>query len=185
MQRLDASTRWLWLLAALWSLAGCTCSDDAEQRREILKPEDRAKARAEAVDKRRYTTPEGELRASEEEVAGLLLPRGLSLHREFPHEWYFRTLHRDVSLKRLEAYFRPQLVTLKLERDATGGVHFIDAQLQKDPTAQQVSVRIAPVLTGVGQNEVYIRQRPPSEKKAFPSAAEAEAKLEAMRKHAD
>ena len=75
--------QWQWLLcAALSSTAalGCSRRDAAqeEQRRVLLTPPDNKREREEAARKKQIFDEDGDLIPSEQSVAGLLLPRGLT-----------------------------------------------------------------------------------------------------------
>lgn len=161
------------------SLAGCG-REKAEQRRELLRPVDVHQKRIEEL---RLVDANGELIPSGEKIAGLELPKGLSLYRSFEdgwREWYLVGSRLDMA--QLERYFATRLDPLALERNATS-VLFKDAYLRDDPNARRVSVRLAKMIGEVPTTDVYIRQAPPP--RIFRSGEEAEAQIEARRKHAD
>jgi hypothetical protein len=161
------------------SLAGCE-REKEEKQRELLRPVDMRQKR---IDELRLVDANGELIPSGEKIAGLELPKGLSLYRSFDdgwREWYL--VGSRLEMAQLDRYLTARLDPLAIERNAKS-VFYKDAYLRDDPNARRISVRMTKLIGDIPTTDVYIRQAPPP--RIFRSGEEAEAQIEARRKHAD
>ncbi|MGD8863043.1 MAG: hypothetical protein PVI30_23720 [Myxococcales bacterium] len=168
------------------ALAACSGGEEAQQqaqRRELLTVPDRSDELEALREKRRVYDAEGNLIPSGEVVAGVELPRGLELYRSFEGEWYYRTF--KIRSEDLVRYFKPRLFTGQVNYTLNAAVTFKNARSKDFPEAPPIDVRIAKKRGGATISDVYIRQHQPPERKQWPSQAESEAQLEAMRRHAD
>jgi hypothetical protein len=176
----------LLVLSGMSAVAGCSgggAADKVEQRRVLLRPPDSKRELEEQQRKLQVFDESGNLIPSEESVAGLLLPRGLSPGRQFEHEWYFTGLH--VPAPALERYFAPRLQTNDITRSGDGAVlQFTGATIKADPKALGVTVRIVKMRGENDASELYIRQSLPPVT-FHPSQAEVEAEMAKRRAHAE
>lgn len=167
----------------LCGVVGCSKERaQEEEKRELLMPKvaEKREQLQKALEERRVLDDKNELLASEETVAGLLLPRGLTLVRTLEREWYYST--ERASPAALERYFTKLLFNTQVER-STASVKFVGSKLKSDATAPPVTVRIDAVSgTSLGA-ALYIKQAGPAQRRA--SGAEVEAQLQARRKYAD
>ena len=156
--------------------AGCDSEADhaaqvrQDYRKGLLVAEDRRQKREDRRAATRAQDESGAMIASEERVAGIVLPRGLTLRLGVERQWYYETA---VPIEAVRAYFGPRLKTLAVVQGAADTVTYEDAEPRDTPGAERVSVRIAPLGNQRGKTEILIRQpilaRPP--------ATEAEARL--------
>lgn len=167
----------LTLLAS--AAAGCG-KDEEEQRRVLLKPPDIRQQQIAEHQKKTLFDPLGNLIPSGEITAGVNMPKGMRLYRSFENEWYFEARH--IPMAALDRYFAARLDPLGIERNATSVV-FTDAIPHDDSKARRVTIRIGKLIGSDPVCDVYMRQALPT--RVYPSAQEAEAQLEARRKHAD
>jgi hypothetical protein len=173
------------LLLGGGAVLGCARHEQAaqqEERRKLLAPPDNKLEREEAARKRQIYDEDGDLIPSEDSVAGLTIPRGMTPGMRFEHEWYFST--RQVPSEALERYFSPLLLTGEINRSQQGTVEFVAAHVKANATAPRVTVRIVKLKGEANASEVYIRQAPPTPSH-YPSEAEVEAQLKARREHAE
>ena len=114
---------------------------------------------------------EGRLLPSDEFVAGVRLPKGLSLYRRTEREHIYRT---ELPIKKVLAYFGPMLMTGKVDRMGEGAVYRRASVLgaEMNPTKVDVSILKAGDLT-----RVAITELPPPSKFA-PSAQETRRKVQ-------
>jgi hypothetical protein len=174
------------LLVLCVALAACSGGEKAEQqaqRRELLTVPDHSEELQALREKRQVYDAEGNLIPSGEVVAGVELPRGLELYRSFDGEWYYRT--RKIRSEDLVRYFKARLFTGQIDYTLNAAVTFKKARSEDYPEAPPVDVRIAKKRGGATISDVYIREYQPPERNQWPSRAESEAQLEAMRRHAD
>lgn len=156
--------------------AGCDSEADRnaqvrqEYRKGLLAAEDRRQRRDEKREATRAQDASGAMIASEERVAGIVLPRGLTLRLGATRQWYYETA---VPIEAVRAYFGPRLKTLAVIQGAADTVTYEDAEPRDTPGAERVSVRIAPLGNQRGKTEILIRL--PA--LAKPPASEAEARL--------
>jgi hypothetical protein len=108
------------------------------------------------------------------------MPKGMRLYRSFQNEWYFEA--RNIPMPALDRYFAARLDPLGIERNETS-VTFQDAMPRDDNKARRVTIRIGKLIGSVPVCDVYVRQAAPP--RVFPSEQQAEAQMEARRKHAD
>jgi hypothetical protein len=156
--------------------AGCDGEEAgrAEQvrghRKALLVAEDRQRKRAERREATRVQDASGAMIASEERVAGIVLPRGLKLRLGAARQWYYET---SVPIEAVRAYFGPRLKTVAVIQSAGDAVTYQEAEPSDTPGAERVSVRIAPLPNRRGITEITIRLPP----LARPPNSEAEARL--------
>ena len=161
-------------------LGGCGRDKKEEELRTLLRPVD---MRAKRIEELRLVDANGDLIPSGEKIAGLELPKGLTVYRSFEdgwHEWYL--IGSRLEMAQLDRYFAARLDPLALERNDTH-VLFKDAYLRDDPNARRISVRLTKKIGEGVTTDVYIRQAPPP--RIFRSGDEAEAQIEARRQHAE
>ena len=170
-----------WVVLAV-ALAACHREPQAqvEQRKALLRPEVRPVQQQAELERTRITDPSGELLPSGTKAAGLELPRGLQLYRQLERDYHFEAQHID--LDQLERYFAKRVVPYALTRTPTS-VSLEDAQLKDAPNAPRVTIRIARLMSAEPVCNVFLQQASPP--RVYPSEAEAQAVLEARRKHAE
>lgn len=161
--------------------AGCEKRQVEEQRRELLTP---SKAHQQAAQKRPGPPPlfdaQGELLASDKKVGEIVLPVGLELRTQRGNEWRFKgdRAHWQAIVR----FFDKQLVSMNLQR-LSGAVSFGNAALKKDPYAKQrYTVQVEELKGSLTASRVLIRIE--EEKRPTLTPAQADAKLEEMRKNA-
>ncbi len=113
------------ITASLW--LGCS----GERTSEAPVEEPTTDAPPEATEEVRDTAitwydAQGQLRESQEKIAGLVLPVGLRQVRETERKKVYRT---EVPIRKLLEYFGPRLFTGSVERDGPGAV-YRNAQVQ-------------------------------------------------------
>lgn len=170
-----------WLVIIGRALLGCSDSPKTVARSAPLAPIDLAQKHREALEKKRLTNAQGELLPSDDSIAGLLLPRGLTRTHAFEHAWYYRT---QASIEQLTQFFGTRLLTGKVERGGRGTVTYVDAQPRGLKKTAFVTVRIGPAPGGRAMREVYVKETPMMPV-AYPSEAEAQAKLLKLQRYAD
>jgi hypothetical protein len=142
-----------------------------DYRKALLAADDRRQQREQKHEETRVQDQRGALIPSGERVAGLLLPRGLSLRLSFEREWYYET---TLSAAALRAYFGPRLNTLEVVQGGGDTVTYQNAVPRDTPGAEHINVRIGPLPNQRDKTEVNIRMAPD----ATPPRSEAEARLE-------
>jgi hypothetical protein len=174
----------LTLTAAAGSAAG-GCSDkkteEVEKRRELLVPQDLHAKRAAAEEALRIMDAEGNLLPSTTRVAGVLLPRGVSVVSAYEYDWY---CEGKVPLRKLDAYLRAHLVIGEEGRTATGRVELFQAKPTDLPDAKGVYVSFYEKAGRSDMVRMYIRTPRPVPDH-FPTPAEVQAQMEARANHAD
>jgi len=165
------------VLAALGCGAlGAGCEGQREEqvrkryRQNLLVAEDRKRKRDEMREATRVQDARGAMIASEERVAGIILPRGLTLRLGAARQWYYETA---VPIEAVRAYFGPRLKTLAVVPGAGDTITYQDAEPTDTPGAERVNVRIASLPNRRGMTEINIRLPP----LARPPNSEAEARL--------
>jgi hypothetical protein len=161
------------------SAIGCG-SDKEDQRRVLLKPPDMRQKLITERAKKTLFDPLGNLLPSGEITAGVNMPKGMRLYRSFENEWYFEA--RNIPMPALDRYFAARVDPLGIERNATS-VTFQDAMPRDTNKARRVTIRIGQLIGADPVCDVYVRQAAPP--RAYPSEQQAEAQMEARRKHAD
>ena len=179
--------QWQWLLCAVvcgTAELGCSRRDAAqeEKRRMLLTPPDNKREREEAARKKQIFDEDGDLIPSEQSVAGLLLPRGLTPGQHDEREWYFRSM--EIPAEALERYFLPRLLTGGVEHSQGGATQILSAKIKDNPGALPVTIRILKLAGANAASELYIRQAMPSPT-VRPKESEVEAQLKARREHAE
>lgn len=160
---------------------GCSMQTKQEaQQRALLMPPPPVQKFNDELKKRELFDAHGELLPSDETVAGLQLPRGLTLQRKFENEWYFESQVAPAAA--LDRYVSSRLKPLEVDR-GNGFVAFKQALVKADPKARALTVRISAVTGSSTASEVYIKQAELSRK--YVSGDEAEAQLRARREFAD
>jgi hypothetical protein len=157
-------------------------TDQEEQRRALLTPPDNKREREEAARKKQVFDEDGDLIPSEQSVAGLLLPRGLTPSMHFEREWYFRSM--EIPAEALERYFIPRVLTGAINHSQGGATEFVAAKIKDNPSAPPVTIRIVKLSGANSASELYIRQSVPAPL-VRPKESEVEAQLKARREHAD
>lgn len=184
MRRSGPATVALLLCAAL-ALPACSGrreAEEAEQRKQLLKPPDIRAKRDERRRERQLFDDEGHVLPSETKVAGLVMPKGLKQYRTFEREWYFQS--REVGSEKFVEYFKRRLMPEAIERSKVGSVTFRKARIRANPDEPVVDVHVDPLKGAANAATVYVRQASPAPTK-YKSGTEAEAQLEALRKYAD
>lgn len=146
-----------------------------------LQPVDIAARHRKAIEQRRVTDPEGRLLESDQSVAGLTLPRGLTQTHALEHAFYYRS---HASIEQLQQFFGTRLLTGQVEQGGMGTVTYVEAQPRQLKKKAFITVRIGPAPGSRDQREVYIVETPMMPV-TYPSEAEARAKLDDLRRYAD
>jgi hypothetical protein len=163
------------------STAGCGgCGSDQEERkRALLTPRTSKAAIAARRQEQRLFGDDGELLESDQKVAGVTLPKGLTPERAMDNHWFFRAEH--IPAAALVRYFQKRLNSMTLER-SEGAVVFGGAVPKDNPAALRLRVQIVQLRGSDHKSQLYIRQSVPYQ--PLP-ASEAAARIEAQRKYAD
>jgi hypothetical protein len=182
-RRRCAATAWLTLLALLGGPLGCKHkrADVVEARRELLTPPKTQQNVEEQQRKQQVLDADNELIPSEQVVAGIVLPRGLTLYASSEHDWDWKAHH--VRADALERYFATHLLGASVGRSQGGAVSFDGGHSKDNPNGPLVWVRILRLRGSSEESEVFIREAKPSRPRL--SAAEAEAQIQAQRAHAE
>jgi hypothetical protein len=143
------------VLILLYSLSACSGKTESEQRRELLRvPKARIQKRARAVT-HKWFDEKGNLLPSEQQVAGLKLPRGLELKRETKFRHFYETL---VPANKLHWYFSARLTSAKVKR-ISGSTTYVAAKLSDGSNGTaRFDVKITPNRTPKGKTRVEVRQ---------------------------
>jgi hypothetical protein len=172
------------LLAALAGapLAGCGDDPQRERKRALLQPNhDVHRKAAEAREKRRLVDDEGDLLPSGEKVAGVMVPKGLTLYRRFEGQSFYKGT--QVSTDQLERYFSAELLKARIER-TDSLVLFSDAVPRSNPKAIPFELSITRLRGAEKATEVVFRERRPAARSYFGQKVDPE-KLEQARRYAD
>lgn len=140
------------LLTTLALLAAC---GDTSDRPPPPAPPAEAPERRED-DPNRLFDYEGNLLESDEVVAGLTLPRGLSAAGEMDR---FHAYRSDVPIEKLQAYFGPRLITGQVDRHGSGAT-FRDA-VPRGATGGIVHLDVAIIPMSRVSTRIEIREIPP------------------------
>lgn len=165
------------------------CENDApakveRQRRELLTPPNYAALHAQREAENRLLDENGMPIPSEQVAAGLTIPRGFKLIRNFERQWYFESA--GVSAEALSRYVEARVFTGKLDRTGIGGFQFGASLLRDDADALAIDVSITPIKDRPDACELYIRQSAPGVPGVQrPSEQEVQAQMQARREHAD
>lgn len=174
----------LLLLAALAGAALAGCGDDPkreERKRALLQPNDAKRKADEAREKRRLVDDEGDLLPSGEKVAGIMVPKGLTLYRRYQGQSFYKG--NRVSADQLERFFSAQLQDAKVERTESM-VLFADAVPRSNPKALPIDLRVTRLRGSERATEVVFREpRPPTRK--YYGAKVDHAQIEQARRYAD
>ena len=136
------------------SLAGCG-EDEVIQTPDRVEPEPPARPPGEARQDQFLYDAEGNLRESEESVAGLVLPRGLELSRERERRHIYRTA---VPRAKLLAYLGPRLFTGSVDPIGDGAI-FRGATVQ-GASGSTVRLDVSVLQTG-SDTRLEIYELPP------------------------
>lgn len=146
------------VLILLYSLGACSGETEHEQRRALLRvPEAQKRPRVVSAASK-WFDDKGNLRPSEQKVAGLALPRGLELKRETKLRHFYET---EVAANKLHWYFSARLASEKI-RKVSGSTTYIAAKLSdgSDSTAR-FDVKITPSRIPKGKTHLEIQQLAP------------------------
>lgn len=168
-------------LALASQLLACEEAPQQPEAPPPLAPRDYAAAQRQVVERERVFDEQGNLLPSNETVAGIVLPRGLTPEYTFEHEWYLRS---QAKQEQLRAYFGPRLLTGKVERSGMGTVTYVNAQPKDSKQKRFVTVRIGPAPRNRNESEVFISETPmmPIER---PSEAESKKQILERMRYAD
>jgi hypothetical protein len=143
------------VLIFLFVLGACSGETKREQRRELLRV---PKAKTQ---KPVRTTPfnwfdeKGNLLPSEQQIAGLKLPRGLKLKRETELRHFYET---SIPANKLHWYFSARIKTAKIKR-VSGSTTYVAAKLiDGSSDSTRFDVKITPNRTPKGKTRVEIRR---------------------------
>jgi hypothetical protein len=136
---------------------GCSREADHKQERQraLLRPSDYRQKLEEQARKKQLWDAKGDLIDSGEQIAGLNLPKGVSLIEQIDSRWYLTSTRLPYAA--LDSYFGKQLFTGQVERDANS-VSYVGANIKRDPKALKVNVRISKQMGGDGSCELVIQQ---------------------------
>jgi hypothetical protein len=142
------------LIVLMMSVCGCNGEQArvAEKRKEALQPVDVAKKLEERIEATRVRDAKGVLLASDEDIWGLALPRGLKPRSSFEGSSYYVA---TATLEELEAYFRPRLETGQIERANDKQIQFIKARPVGQDQPIFLDVRVTRIPGGL--SEVMVR----------------------------
>ena len=100
---------------------------------------------------------DGKLRASDRQLAGLTLPRGLGEPQSGSNRHIFRT---SVAPEKLVEYFGPRLFTGNVDRHGEGGASFLNARPIESPR-ERMRVDVNILAATPRETHVIIRVIPP------------------------
>lgn len=168
---------------ALVCLASPACATPAEEhraevRRQLLDAEKQSQERGRILDAQRVTNSNGELLPSNNQVAGITLPRGFEPKFVFEHEWHY---DGQLPLKKLENYFVSRLEAT-VERPDPYSIVFARARTKGDAAMNLVTITILPVPGRDDWSRIHIVEARPLPK-TFPTATEIEAELAARHRN--
>lgn len=173
----------LTLATVITALAGAGCTTPAEQRRaevrrQLLRAETIAQERTRQIDAQRVTDPNGELLPSNNQVAGITLPRGYEPKFVFEHEWHY---DGQLPIKKLESYFLAR-VDATVERPDPQSIVFAGAKMRGATGVTPVKLTLLPVPGREDWSRIRIDAPRPMPAK-LPSALEIENELAARQKN--
>jgi hypothetical protein len=163
------------------SLAGCGKSiadQRADIRRQLLRADNLAQKRREEVEARRLTEPNGDLRPSNEQLAGITLPRGYQPKFVHDHEW---TYDAELPFHKLEQYFLQRL-SATIEHPAGMITRFTQARPVGQPNALPIELEVLPVPGRSDWSRIHIIQPGPPAEHTL-SATEIAADIAARRRN--
>lgn len=148
--------RLVWVAGGLLLCTGCTESDPPMPEPRGV---DVREARTEAQRRPAPSPfgPDGELRESDEVIAGLRLPVGLERMHGDERRHVYRT---RVPLRAVQRYFGPRLVTGQVDRLGTGAVYRRAVPKGVRGGVVKLDVSILPVSRGTRVEIVEIRPPP-------------------------
>jgi hypothetical protein len=173
-------TRWYVPAAALLALAGaCSHSTEDNKRRAVLAPVELHNTERELYEKLRFYDGAGNLLPSDENIAGVLVPRGLTHTFTLEREWYF-----DAQLPRikLEQYFRAHLDGGQVSYPGPDTFELLKGIPKDTKDALPVLVRVYPQPGRGDAARVYIRQAAPAPAR-WPSEGEVREQMALRRSH--
>jgi hypothetical protein len=155
-----ASTRGVgwWLLVAWAAVVGMGCEDDVIESQGHRGAAGDAPA-MEVQPRESPYGPDGELRESDQVIAGLPLPMGLERTHGEDRRHVYRT---DLPLRALQRYFGPRLLTGQVDRMGRGAVYRGAVPRGVQGGAVKLDVSILPVTSGTRVEIVEIRPPPES-----------------------
>jgi len=174
-------------LALVVALAagGCESPQQPKQRqarRQVaLKPVDVAKKRSEKLQAQRLYDEDMSLLPSDDVVAGIRLPRGLTTKLQVENRYYY---HSKVPLPHLRAYFGPRLVTMRIVPDGKSTYKYVKAKTKDTDEPHLVNVRIGPTSKSIYVNEVMIQDLSLEPIRKVETFQRSQAQLKALREHA-
>ena len=174
----------LGVLAALSTLsfAGCGKSNAdqrAEIRRQLLRADNLAQKRREEVEARRLTDANGDLRPSNQQLAGITIPRGYQPKFVHEREW---TYDAELPFPKLEQYFLQRLSATN-EHPAGMITRFTQARPVGEPNALPVEVEVLPVPGRSDWSRIHIIQPAPPQAHPPLSATEIAQEIAARRRN--
>ena len=124
----------------------CACSKQQDEkalmRREVLRVNNLAAERRKQLDEVRVTDERGDLLASKQRVAGVLLPRGYDPKFTFEYDWYY---DGQQPYSKLVKYFTEQLESTTVQQPNRSTLTFVEARAKGDTQMKPVSVTVMPV----------------------------------------
>jgi hypothetical protein len=166
------------LLVGSLALAACGGGDrDAEGMPSEVLPEVEVEV-APRVEAPRVFDEEGNLLPSDEHVAGLTLPRGLTANGS-DDERTHTYLARNVPIAAILRYFGPRLTTGQVEAQAGGGASYRHA-IPREVHAGAVPLDVTILPVPMGQVLVEVREIPPAPTAPPPEAESLRALTAAM-----
>jgi len=162
---------WLELLVTAAAVSGCR-GDRAEQQRRMLQTEDRARARAERLEKVREFGPKGELLPSDLKLGGIVMPRGFEMKFTDPHDWTYDGNFPQVLV---EEYFDRRLTHASAVKTELGELEFRGVREKSDPNMPAVRLRITPTPGRLDWTRIYIAEPAPMPQQVVADDAAARA----------
>jgi hypothetical protein len=173
------------VLALLACCMFAACShrreDEDDKRRALLTPQDLPAKRDTAREAARLFDAAGNLIPSETKVAGLLVPRGMTLVVAPEHEWYF---DGPLPLPKLEKYLREHLEIHDEDHSIPGRIDFAESRPRDTPAPTPTFVSFYPKPGRPELSQLYIHEYVPRHQHLCPAAA-AQAQMAARKAHAD
>jgi len=146
------------VLILLYGLSACSAENENEKRRELLRvPKAKTQKRA-GVATQMWLDEKGNLLPSDEQIAGLVLPRGLEFKRKVEFRHFYAT---SVPANKLHWYFSARLTTNNIRR-VSGSTTYVAAKVRDgNDSTGRFDVKITPNRKPKGKSRVEIRQLAP------------------------
>ena len=132
---------------------------------------------------KRIFDEDGDLIPSEQSVAGLILPRGLT-PADAPRTRVVFPL-MEIPAEALERYFVPACSPRKINHSQGGATEFVSAKISRTIRGTVVTIRIVKLAGANAASELYIRQAVPSPLMRPEAIGSGSAARRLLREHAE